>query len=99
MDIFHTEQFKYFTFANLSFAPADVEMLERYCVSTLRKLVRITDPHVKMDADYGVFTAGLAAKHIFVEDCNGDVFVGKSWPGNSVWLDFLNTKAREFWGS
>jgi len=30
---------------------------------------------------------------------NGKVFVGECWSGNSVWLDYINPKAREFWSS
>jgi alpha-glucosidase (family GH31 glycosyl hydrolase) len=26
-------------------------------------------------------------------------FEGECWPGKSVWIDYLNTNAQEFWGS
>lgn len=26
-------------------------------------------------------------------------FYGESWPGNSTWIDFLNTNAQDYWGS
>jgi len=26
-------------------------------------------------------------------------FVGHSWPGQSVWVDFLNARGRDFWAS
>ena len=26
-------------------------------------------------------------------------FYGDCWPGNSTWIDFLNTNAQEYWGS
>lgn len=32
-------------------------------------------------------------------DKNKEPFVGECWPGLSVYLDYLNPKAREFWAS
>ena len=26
-------------------------------------------------------------------------FYGDCWPGNSTWIDFLNTNAQDFWGN
>ena len=36
---------------------------------------------------------------IFVKNCKGDSFKGKCWPGESVWIDFLNENASNFWSS
>lgn len=36
--------------------------------------------------------------NIFVKDANGRDYVGWCWPGNSVWIDYLNENAQEFWG-
>ena len=37
---------------------------------------------------------------MFVQDPNEDAdFVGTCWPGESVWIDFLNEKAQEYWGN
>lgn len=27
------------------------------------------------------------------------MFIGDCWPGRSIWLDYLNPKARELWAS
>ena len=34
-----------------------------------------------------------------MKDCEADVFVGKCWPGASVYVDFLNEEACQFWSS
>ena len=40
-----------------------------------------------------------AENSIFVKDVDGKTdFEGTCWPGNSVWIDFLNHNAQEFWG-
>lgn len=68
-----------------------------------RRLVIITDPHIKADDNNFVFRDGiklqqqLSHSQIFVSDCNNQTFFGKCWPGNSVWVDFLNEDAQKYW--
>ena len=38
-------------------------------------------------------------KSIFVKNCLSDRFYGDCWPGNSVWVDYFNEDAQEFWES
>ncbi len=42
---------------------------------------------------------GIVRTNIFVKTPNQYNFVGHSWPGTSVWVDFLNSRAREYWSS
>ena len=68
-----------------------------------RKLVIITDPHIKVDENFFVYREGvelessLPHSQIFVHDCNSERFYGKSWPGKSVWIDFINEDAQKYW--
>ena len=68
-----------------------------------RRLVVITDPHIKQDAtNYPVYENGVAAQEaslggnnvtsIWVREPDGETtFVGDCWPGKSVWIDYVNT--------
>ncbi len=47
---------------------------------------------------YYVFDAGLE-KNYFQRRQNGDLFIPKVWPGESVFVDFTLPAAREWWGS
>ena len=47
---------------------------------------------------YYVFDTGLA-KNYFQHRLNGDLFIPKVWPGESVFVDFTLPAAREWWGS
>jgi alpha-glucosidase len=47
---------------------------------------------------YYVFDTGLE-KNYFQRRKNGDLFVPKVWPGESVFVDFTLPAAREWWGS
>ena len=64
------------------------------------KLVTITDLHVA-DAPgegYAPYDTG-AALNAFVHNPGGSLFVGKVWPGPSVFPDFTDKKARAWWGT
>lgn len=64
------------------------------------KLVTITDLHVA-DAPsegYAPYDTGIAL-NAFVHNPDGSLFVGKVWPGPSVFPDFTDKKARAWWAT
>jgi alpha-glucosidase len=62
------------------------------------KTIAITDMHM-WAGDYPPYNTGLAGDH-FVHNPDGSVYVGKVWPGDSVFPDFTRGAAtREWWGS
>lgn len=74
-----------------------------------RKMVVITDPHIKYDYSYAVFSDGKEIEtpiksydislnednfvNIFMKRRNLALFSGNCWPGTSVWIDFFNEYA------
>ena len=107
LDIPHTEDGKYFEFNKLKFQRRNaMDSFVKNVDRAERRIVVITDPHVKNNSTYTVLSEGLAlekitdtksANNIFVKRSNGDMFVAPCWPGNSVWVDFVNPNGREFW--
>ena len=74
-----------------------------------RRFVVIVDPHIRASEDFHIYSEGLEKQHsvqkqgditnIFIRDPAGkDAFVGDCWPGKSVWFDYLNDNAAEWWG-
>jgi alpha 1,3-glucosidase len=67
--------------------------------------VIITDPHIKVDNEYSVYTNGLLSGDdptigVYVRSSNNvEPYVGDCWPKDSVWVDFLNPKACNYWKS
>ena len=63
------------------------------------RLVAITDLHVARapNDNYAPYDTGLAGNH-FLHEPNGSVFVGKVWPGASVFPDFTAADTRLWWG-
>jgi len=59
--------------------------------------VIITDPHIAVNSKYPVYAD--ADRDYFVKDCKNSVFEGNSWPGKSVWIDYLNYKAQNYWAN
>ena len=96
LDIDHTEGCRYFTWNKKHFP--EPEYMQERLHQDGRQLITIADPHIKVDESYSVYKEG-AEKDLFIRTKENDVFVGKCWPGNSVWFDFLNEEAREYWAS
>lgn len=65
------------------------------------KLVTIVDPGIKQPQDkserYHAYDQGVE-KNFFQHRRNGDLFVPKVWPGESVFVDFTLPEARHWWG-
>jgi len=96
LDIDHTNGCRYFTF-NKKLYPDPVAMQE-VLVQNGRQLVTIADPHIKVDEDYHVYSDAIK-QELYVKDKDNKPFVGKCWPGESIYLDFLNEEARQHWAS
>ena len=102
LDIEHTPQKQYFEWNRTTFPQELVEVMSHQIRAESRRLVVITDPHIRADPGYRAYLHGLEPNMtapFFVRDCTNQTFVGESWPGKSTWIDFFNEPAREFWGS
>jgi alpha-glucosidase len=64
------------------------------------KLVAITDLHVAdaPNEGYAPYDTGIAGND-FVHNPDGSVYVGKVWPGPSVFPDFTDKRARAWWAT
>ena len=64
------------------------------------KLVTITDLHVAdaPNEGYAPYDTGIRGNH-FVHNPDGSLYVGKVWPGPSVFPDFTDRRARSWWGT
>lgn len=98
LDIDYQDRNRPFTVNTNAFP--DLKGLVRTLGGEGMKLVTITDLHVA-DAPndgYRPYDSGIAGDH-FVHNPDGSVFVGKVWPGPSVFPDFTDKNARNWWGT
>jgi len=95
LDIHHMRGFRVFTFGRAFRKPAEmIARLRRRGFQT----VAITDPGVKVDSRFGVYTRGRRIQaYVRTPDGRRD-YVGKVWPGRTVFPDFLNARVRRWWG-
>jgi alpha-glucosidase len=62
------------------------------------RVVTITDPGVKVDADYDLYVEGRR-RGLFCLTREGEEFRNVVWPGLCAFPDFTDSAAREWWGS
>lgn len=108
-DIEYSQAKAYFTFNQTSWPVSKVTELDQKIQLAKRRLVAITDPHIKVEDSYPVYVNGVATEsettddnkvNIFIKVADGsESFVGNCWPGSSVWIDYVNTNAQEYWGT
>ncbi|KAM5240873.1 neutral alpha-glucosidase C isoform 4-T5 [Hipposideros larvatus] len=94
LDIEHTEGKRYFTWDKKRFP--NPERMQELLQNKKRKLVVISDPHIKIDPDYSVY-AKAKEQGFFVRNHEGGDFEGVCWPGLSCYLDFTNPEVREWY--
>lgn len=95
LDIEHTDGKRYMTWHPKEFADSGKMLAE---VSARgRKMVTIVDPHLKKDPEWPVYSS-LIESDLAVKAADGKSnFEGNCWPGTSVWTDYTNPKARDWW--
>ncbi len=62
------------------------------------KVIAITDLHLAKLVGYKPYDEGIQHDY-FVKNPDGSVFVGKVWPGDSVFPDFTREEVRKWWGT
>ncbi len=96
LDIHHMNGYRVFTFGKTF--PKPKQMTAKLARQGF-KVVAIVDPGVKNDPKFGVLKRGVAS-NAFVKAADGKKdYVGKVWPGESRFPDFLNAAARRWWGA
>ncbi|MCA1576226.1 MAG: glycoside hydrolase family 31 protein [Acidobacteria bacterium] len=102
LDIDYMRGYRVFTFDQQRF-PNPKALVDKLGQRGI-KLVTIVDPGVKHEPRasgnaerYFVFEQGLE-KNYFQRRSNGDLFVPRVWPGESVFVDYTLPEARRWWG-
>uniref|UniRef100_A0A3B3VVQ4 Glucosidase alpha, neutral C n=1 Tax=Poecilia latipinna TaxID=48699 RepID=A0A3B3VVQ4_9TELE len=94
LDIEHTDGKRYFTWDPALFPkPA---ALQQHLEKKKRKMIVISDPHIKVDPDWPLYREARDGGH-FVKDREGQIFQGTCWPGESSYLDFSCPETRAWY--
>jgi alpha-glucosidase len=83
---------------NREYFPTFEKMIADFRAQGMHTIL-ITDLHIKKDPNHGYapYDSGMKSD-VFVKNPDGSVYVGKVWPGDSVFPDFTLARARDWWG-
>ena len=96
-DIDYQQGYAPFTI-NREYFPTFEKMISDFRAQGFHTIL-ITDLHIKKDPNHGYAPYDSGIKNdVFVKNPDGSIFVGKVWPGDSVFPDFTLTRVREWWG-
>ncbi|KAK5886916.1 hypothetical protein CesoFtcFv8_017901 [Champsocephalus esox] len=94
LDIEHTDGKRYFTWDPVAFP--NPSGLQRHLEDKKRKLVVISDPHIKVDPNWSMYREARDGGH-FVKNRDGEIYRGSCWPGESSYLDFSRADTRAWY--
>jgi len=95
IDIDYMDGFRSFSWHPRRFARP--ERLMKDLAGAGFKCVVIADPGIKAQRGDRVYDGGVAGDH-FCRGAGGKRYVGKVWPGKSVYPDFTRDATRRWWG-
>ncbi len=93
-DIDYMDEYRLFTWDRVDFP--DPAALNRDLKDADIRAVTIIDPGVKREPGYAVYESGRQ-QNVFCQTASGREYVGKVWPGDTVFPDFTLESAREWW--
>jgi alpha 1,3-glucosidase len=94
LDLDHTDDKMWFTFHPHNFK--DAEKLQDEIDPLERKLIVLCDPHLRVDYSYPIFSKAFNSRFLIRTRLDSD-YTAECWPGDSVWVDFVNPWARLWW--
>lgn len=95
LDIDYMDGYRCFTWHPKSFSRPE-RLLDELSRQGLKTVV-IIDPGIKHEPGYDVYDDGAAGGHFCLARQGGE-YVGRVWPGDSVFPDFTRPATRAWWG-
>ena len=95
LDIDYMNGFRCFTWNHKRFPRPD-RLMQDLAKLGYRSVV-ILDPGIKKEPGYTAYDQGISGDH-FCRDSHGKRYVGRVWPGLTVFPDFTRAATRQWWG-
>ena len=104
----YAQNYQYGEFDQKRFNQEDVMTMNDEVWRSGRRFVIAADPHIRASKDYFMYKEGLAKQgkaiddhhisNLFIRDSSAKkAYEGESRAGKSVWVDFLNESACDYW--
>lgn len=99
----YMEDKKDFTIDRINFPEKVLNEFVQSLLKSHKRIVPILDPGIKIDENYGPYVHGVE-QAIFIKNPqylpkNYQFYIGKVWPGNVHFVDFMNPKSLNYWKS
>lgn len=94
IDIHHMDDYRCFTW-NYHRFPDPEKLIADLKEDGFHSIITV-NPGVKKDPEYEHYIDGMKRGY-FCKKLDGSVFVGKVWPGDSVYPDFSKAEVRKWW--
>jgi alpha-glucosidase len=95
LDIDYMDEYRCFTWNHKHF-PDPTRMIADLQKIGFQTVVMI-DPGIKQDEDFEIYAEGFENDY-FLKRIDGELLIGRVWPSETVFPDFLNQQVREWWG-
>lgn len=96
IDIDYMDDYKPFTYSQSRFPPEKFSEFVKILHKNHQKLVVIVDPGIKVKKGFRPYDEGIK-KNLFIKRADGKDFVGKVWPGTTVFPDWFHPDAQQYW--
>eukprot|EP00117_Sycon_ciliatum_P022190 scpid24312/ scgid19214/ Probable alpha-glucosidase Os06g0675700; Maltase len=95
-DIDYMDSYKDFTLSPTNFPKTEMNTFVSKLHSNDQHYVVIIDPGIANQDGYPAWDDGKK-QDIFIKDKNGNIFIGKVWPGATAFPDFFHPNAMSYW--
>ncbi|CAI8017774.1 Probable alpha-glucosidase Os06g0675700 [Geodia barretti] len=95
-DIDYMDQYRDFTLDPNNFPQDKMNAFLDNLHSNGQHYVVIVDPGIAIMKGYPPYDQGLE-ENAFIKDKNGNVFIGRVWPGYTAFTDFMNFDTHSYW--
>ncbi|CAJ0627901.1 2408_t:CDS:10 [Entrophospora sp. SA101] len=96
IDIDYMDVYKPFTYSPSRFPPEKFSKFVKSLHKNHQKLVVIVDPGIKVEKGFRPYDEGIE-KNLFIKRADGKDFVGKVWPGTTVFPDWFHPDVQQYW--
>ena len=95
LDILAMDEARTFTWDKQNFP--DIKKLTSDLAAQGFKTIAITDHAIKKEEGYFAYDTGME-QDVFLKNPDSSLYVGRMWPGTSVFPDFTKEQTRRWWG-
>jgi alpha-glucosidase len=96
IDIDYMDNFKNFTISKNFEGSYSFKDISKIYQEKNIFLIPIIDAGIKIEKNYLPYET-IIKNECYMKNKNGNIFIGKVWPGNCIFIDFTNQKSSDLW--